>query len=685
MALCDACKRLKIHLLPDPADNSDQGIYSGFPHSTTGVLLVSAQSCPCCALIKESFLRVGHYHIPKAVVEDELRLEPSTPVFLRAGRREEDESSDGGGGEGARLDSIEVLVGYGKKFMRGRIYLYARKGKIPIHITRVLLIRRGSPAVLSGDVVEKPMLVDGTRRPNELVQEWLNACLSHHALCRTDFSGNPVIEVEPTGIYPVQPRRLIKVFEENDGVTSPRLVERWPPRHVDYYAALSHCWGPPDKRPLCTTKATLAQHLLQIPWHHLPQTFQDSILLCIDLSIQYLWIDSLCIIQDDEEDWKRESKIMGSIYECARFTIAASSAINSTEGLFKVRKPLNLVEIPYNKTTGKGERTDLVLAYIEPDLDKCLSSSPLNQRAWVMQEYYLSRRTVHFTTHGLVWSCKNGKRPQTRHIRSEFGTSWETVFEDDWKTLVQSYTRRELTYKSDKLVALEGLASKFRYHNSGKKISYRHGLWLGDQPHDLLWYGERRLSREVGNGIPSWSWASATGPISFKESVFENPKIFHAKIILRWCSDFSLKNRPPGFSLDMKVLARRIDNLDGPVQCQAFCFEDLQDMGFTGRMHEDYKNGNLHVAPTFVFLSGGKKVGWGVFDEHEKPHGDVICLPFIKQKVWEGFAMSKEQYFLWVLLVTPTVEADEYERVGWGLHFVPSWFDELVVRDICLV
>lgn len=60
MALCDACKRLKIHLLPDPADNSDQGIYSGFTHSTTGVLLVSSQSCPCCALIKESFLRVGH-------------------------------------------------------------------------------------------------------------------------------------------------------------------------------------------------------------------------------------------------------------------------------------------------------------------------------------------------------------------------------------------------------------------------------------------------------------------------------------------------------------------------------------------------------------------------------------------------------------------------------------------------
>lgn len=59
-------------------------------------------------------------------------------------------------------------------------------------------------------------------------------------------------------------------------------------------------------------------------------------------------------------------------------------------------------------------------------------------------------------------------------------------------------------------------------------------------------------------------------------------------------------------------------------------------------MHEDYKNGNLYVAPTFIFLSGGKKVEWGVFDKHEKLHRNVLCLLFITQKVWEGFSISKE-------------------------------------------
>ena len=161
---------------------------------------------------------------------------------------------------------------------------------------------------------------------------------------------------------------------------------------------------------------------------------------------------------------------MGSIYERARFTIAASAAVNSTEGLFKVRESLTLVEIPYKDQTAKRGGADLVFAYIEPDMEKCLSSSPLNQRAWVMQEYYLSRRTVHCTKFGLVWSCDNGKRPQTRYMQSEFGASWEAVFEDDWKTLVQNYTRRELTYKSDKLVALNGLASRFVQRNSEKNL-----------------------------------------------------------------------------------------------------------------------------------------------------------------------------------------------------------------------
>lgn len=177
--------------------------------------------------------------------------------------------------------------------------------------------------------------------------------------------------------------------------------------------------------------------------------------------------------------------------------------------------------------------------------------------------------------------------------------------------------------------------------------------------------------------------------------MFENAETFHAKIAPRSYRDFEVKENLPFDSiLYMNALVRRIDNLEGPLQCQAFCYEDVQDMGFSGRMHEDYKNGSINVAPTFALLSDGTKVGWGVFDEHVKSGGDVFCLPLMKQRVWKGFALSKEPNFLWALLVSPAVFIEDYmgmdgcewyQRVGWGLHFVPSWFDGLIVRDICLV
>jgi len=267
----------------------------------------------------------------------------------------------------------------------------------------------------------------------------MNNCVSCHDTCRTSFSGE-LLEGRKSIILP---RRLIQTFVSKDGLIRkyPRLIE--PDKSfADSYVTLSHCWGPPDKRPFCTMKANLSQHMEEIHWGSLPKTFQDSISLCMELSIQYLWIGSLCIVQDDENEWRQEPVLMGSIYEQAIFTIAASSAINFSQGLFQVRSKLDLIEIPYWNADGSLER---VFAYIEPELEKDLSSAPLSDRAWVMQEYFLSRRTVHFTKHGLIWSCKNCERPRIRYMTSEFGDSWETTFEDDWTTLVGSYTRRRPT------------------------------------------------------------------------------------------------------------------------------------------------------------------------------------------------------------------------------------------------
>jgi hypothetical protein len=102
---------------------------------------------------------------------------------------------------------------------------------------------------------------------------------------------------------------------------------------VGTYAALSYCWG--TKGNLTTTKDTLDPFTTEIPAVKIPATLKDAIQIAKSLGYQYLWIDALCIIQDDELDWQRESGRMAQVYGNADLVIAASSAKDSPEGFLK--------------------------------------------------------------------------------------------------------------------------------------------------------------------------------------------------------------------------------------------------------------------------------------------------------------------------------------------------------------
>ena len=92
------------------------------------------------------------------------------------------------------------------------------------------------------------------------------------------------------------------------------------------YIALSHCWG--DVSAIfTTTKATFEDRLLEIPWSKLPKSFQDAISITRAIHVEYLWIDSLCIIQDDSEDWKAESVKMAEVYSGAYLTIFSNGSV----------------------------------------------------------------------------------------------------------------------------------------------------------------------------------------------------------------------------------------------------------------------------------------------------------------------------------------------------------------------
>lgn len=240
------------------------------------------------------------------------------------------------------------------------------------------------------------------------MNSWMASCLANHEDCRQTISELIIDEASK----PPLPTRAIRIDYEDDDVRL-RLVET--KGHRDNYIALSHCWGDTTHYPPLKTKtSSLQAHLINIPWEQVPKTFQDAVAITRALGLRYLWIDSLCIIQDDLNDWHRESAVMGLIYERARLTIAACYARNSSEGCFSQREALSPpVEIPHINASGfrQGSVFLTVLPSDQEEVGENLN--PLDTRAWTTQEWLLSRRMILCLKECLVWSCKTITQVET--------------------------------------------------------------------------------------------------------------------------------------------------------------------------------------------------------------------------------------------------------------------------------
>lgn len=179
---------------------------------------------------------------------------------------------------------------------------------------------------------------------------------------------------------------------------SPQLTEEF----CGPYVALSHCWG--KTRHIITEKNNIESHKKGIPLQHLPKTLQDAIVLTKGIGLRYLWIDSLCIIQDDINDWKSEAAKMADVYRNAYCTIAAAGSKDDEEGIFIKRSEQDVCVLRYN-----AANTYIAATYAEDDVAAILElhKSPLSNRAWTLQERLLSQRTIHFTTSRVIWECQS--------------------------------------------------------------------------------------------------------------------------------------------------------------------------------------------------------------------------------------------------------------------------------------
>ncbi|KAI3319271.1 heterokaryon incompatibility protein-domain-containing protein [Xylariaceae sp. AK1471] len=253
------------------------------------------------------------------------------------------------------------------------------------------------------------------------IKRWVRECILDHPSCS---SGG------------FAPKRLLCLQGgQGQQIARLRVVETWS-NFSSPFVALSHCWG--KTQHAITTKANYVEHLSYISQNSLPRTFQDAIWITERLGLKYLWIDSLCIIQDDQDDWSREVVNMSHLYGAAYLTLAAShgvfplvqdnhpilleDTVTDSEGNIRdvsviLAPALSLnAESPVHQTFSNQKGGHFINFSCGSDQDSWVSedflppqmpsSEPLPSRGWAFQERVLSTRVVHFTRQELVWECK---------------------------------------------------------------------------------------------------------------------------------------------------------------------------------------------------------------------------------------------------------------------------------------
>ncbi|RYE97946.1 MAG: HET domain-containing protein, partial [Oxalobacteraceae bacterium] len=248
------------------------------------------------------------------------------------------------------------------------------------------------------------------------------------------------------------------------------------------YACLSHCWGHTRSKHI-TCEENLEANLIGIPLAELPKTFKDAIKVTRALKLRYLWIDSLCIVQNSKADWATHVGAMASIYESAHITLAAGASSDDDGGFFTDTPDIYAKPISFELGFGTQLHTIYVRRSVDhPDADWPAGEVlPLMKRGWCFQERLLARRYICFGSKEVLWECRedvacscslaegpfNPRKPgdQARFRDSPATKTQLLSAQGDgaslWQSLITEYTSRQLTYPNDKLPALAGLATAF--------------------------------------------------------------------------------------------------------------------------------------------------------------------------------------------------------------------------------
>ncbi|KAI8632545.1 HET-domain-containing protein [Xylariaceae sp. FL1651] len=514
MALCSLCRDIPFASLAEPppypggyfvADNEEIPVIGwfedeektmqedplGFPwHQSLDALAVSADSCTLCAAIQNG-VKIWLNHFKDA---------EKNPVF------------------------VEFHKDYDKVPTGQRLWITKRYGKAPgllvfaRHLLRrhmIFLITGVSFSVDAGSSSARalrlrPMDLDsGSLQSLDIAASFVQTCIQNHERCT---SGDSAL-----------PSRILDLGEAGDVIKLVGNTEG----QVGKYACLSYCWG--EAPHFTTTQESIEARRAGIRLTDLPRTFFDAIMIVRHLQLRYIWIDALCICQDDVEDWARESAQMVDVYSGAYVVIANDRAKNNSEGCFHIRepRPTNLVDLP-----GYADGVQVQYTFNSDELycgiEKRTKRDPLLSRAWALQERLLARRNLHYAERQVYFECNHG-------IVGEDGSSSENRYlslshpqptystrgrlklaaghdQQTWDLIIWEYGRRKLTKPTDKFPAMSGLAKLFGQRLQAEYVA---GLWSNALINGLAWQGLGDRSPQASSPVeyigPSWSWASYSG------------------------------------------------------------------------------------------------------------------------------------------------------------------------------
>ncbi|KAF4345317.1 hypothetical protein FBEOM_721 [Fusarium beomiforme] len=327
------------------------------------------------------------------------------------------------------------------------------------------------------------------------------------------------------------PTRLLDLGNSNEKTW--RICQN--PTYVPYIA-LSHRWSP-DTPTLRTSNCQKYRNFQ--PDSVLPQSYRDILSICRAIPIRYLWVDSLCIIQDDGgSEFEKEALLMTDIYQYAFLTLTICWDFPGLS-VFRKCRPRSIPRLkappPYAQHAVSQEDECVFIKHgRSEELKVDVHDAPINHRAWVLQERCLSRRVLYLGNEQLYWECDGCTGSEVSPLALYKDYERQSILDLtgpdrdlSWTRILTKYTGCDLTFEQDRLIAIAGLAKLIASKTGG---TYFAGIWLESWMQDLLWEPAgaraRSLKPKPENHAdhttkpkstmvrPSWSWLGFSGSVA---------------------------------------------------------------------------------------------------------------------------------------------------------------------------